>query len=560
MVSPAGTTRLRVRTRVGAFVARTAVIIGAGPAGLTAALELLRTTDVVPIVYEATDEIGGISKTVNFKGNRIDIGGHRFFSRSDRIMAWWNDILPIERTPEGVSFTLRYQGKERVLGGADNGVDPEQTDDVMLVRSRLSRIYYGKKFYNYPITLDATTIRNLGPARLVRMGLSYLKASLRPLPERSLEEFYVNRFGRELYNTFFRDYTEKVWGVPCSEIAPDWGAQRVKGLSVRSTLVHAVRKLWQQRSGAGRAKDLGQKDTEVSLIEYFLYPKFGPGQMWETVARMVRERGGEVHLNSHVTQLYAGERGGQRQITAVEVTDADGNRQRVEADQVLSTMPVKDLIAGIRDEHDAGLAPDAEVRRIATELPYRDFITVGLLLDQLKIRNETPIDDGVASLVPDNWIYIQEPDVKVGRLQVFNNWSPYMVADPNQVWVGMEYFCNEGDELWQLSEQEMADVGVQELAQIGIINPEDVLDRTVIHVPKTYPAYFGSYADFDQVRAYTDGFANLFLLGRNGQHRYNNQDHSMLTAIAAVENIASGRTDKDNVWDVNVEQEYHEQK
>jgi protoporphyrinogen oxidase len=468
-------------------------------------------------------------------------------------MDWWNEILPLENT-ESNSFTLKYQGKTRELTGGASGVDPNETDDVMLVRSRLSRIFYGGKFFNYPITLEASTIKNLGLTRMAKMGFSYLKATARPIkPEASLEDFYVNRFGRELYNTFFRDYTEKVWGVPCSEIAPDWGAQRVKGLSVAKTLTHAVKKRFKRKP----VQDIAQKGTETSLIEYFLYPKLGPGQMWETVARKVIEAGGEVHMNKAITKLHTTDGA----ITSVDVLDTgSGATETVTGDFFLSTMPVNELIASFDVDGGAGAVP-ANVVEVAKGLPYRDFITVGLLLDKLKIQNQTgQSPSGRADLVPDNWIYIQEPDVKVGRLQIFNNWSPYLVDKDDKVWVGMEYFVNEGDELWTMPEEEMAQFGIRELAKINIIDAADVVDSTVIHVKKTYPAYFGTYSRFDEVRAFTDSFPNLFLLGRNGQHRYNNQDHSMLTAIAAVDNIASGRQDKDNVWDVNVEQDYHEEK
>jgi len=524
-----------------------AVIIGAGPAGLTAAYELLHKTDIKPVVFEISDDIGGISKTVNYKGNRIDIGGHRFFSKSDRVMEWWNNILPIEKSKASSNFVLKYQGAERQSVSSSQGVDPNKTDEVMLVRSRLSRIYYLGKFFNYPVTLEPSTIKNLGTWRMTKMGFSYIKARVKPLQEKSLEDFYVNRFGRELYNTFFRDYTEKVWGVPCSAIAPDWGAQRVKGLSVTKAITHALK---QGISRSGNA-NLAQKDTETSLIESFLYPKHGPGQMWETVAKIVTKLGGEVHKNSAITKLHtiAGK------ITGVTVTDSKtGRSHEVQGDYFFSTMPVKELVEAVD-----GVKVPKNVQEVASGLPYRDFITVGLLMKKLKIKNETDRKTK-GDMVPDNWIYIQEPGVKVGRLQIFNNWSPYLVKNDQNIWIGMEYFVNEGDDMWSRTDKDMARFGIKELASIGIIDEKDVLDSTVIRVKKTYPAYFGTYSRFDEIRKFVDKFDNLFLIGRNGMHRYNNQDHSMLTAMTAVENIIEGRKDKDNIWDVNVEKEYHEKK
>lgn len=532
-------------------MAKKAVIIGAGPAGLTAAYEfLIREGDdadaVIPAVFEGSSDIGGISKTVNFKGNRIDIGGHRFFSKSDVVMKWWLDILPPEKSA-AETFTLKYRGQERDFEGDAAGVDPESTDDVMLIRSRLSRIYYLRKFFNYPITLEWVTLKNLGFVRLVRIGFSYIKARLFPLKETSLEEFYVNRFGRELYNTFFKSYTEKVWGVPVTEIEPDWGAQRVKGLSISKTIAHAFKKAFTRSKPA----DIAQKDTETSLIESFLYPKLGPGYLWEVVARRVQEHGGTVTMEHMVVGLHAeGDR-----IVAADIRDnATGEVSRVEGDYFISTMPVKDLVASIR-----GVEVPPKVAEVAAALPYRDFITVGLVVNKLAIPGAVD-RDGVPGRVPDNWIYIQEPDVLVGRLQVFNNWSPYMVSDPDTVWVGMEYFVQEGDELWNMADDDMVSFGVKELAKIGIIDERDFIEGTVLRVQKTYPAYFGAYREFDTVREFVDRFENLFLVGRNGMHRYNNQDHSMLTAIEAVNNIQSGRMDKANIWDVNVEQEYHEEK
>jgi len=511
---------------------RTAIIIGAGPAGLTAALELLERTDIVPVVLEASDMVGGISRTVNHHGNRIDIGGHRFFSRSDEVMAWWNRILPFQDSPD----------QARCVADP-TAADPATAGQVMLIRSRKSRIYYGRKFYNYPVTLEWQTIRNLGFRRMVRIGVSYLWARLRPRPERSLEDFYINRFGRELYATFFRDYTEKVWEVPCSQIAPDWGAQRVRELSVSATLIHAVKQLGKRLLPGKRTDDVRQKDTAVSLIEYFLYPPHGPGQMWETVGALVRAKGGQIQLGQRVTGILA-EPG---RVVGVRVDDGSATRT-VEADFVFSTMPVKDLVAGL-----SGVAVPPSVRQIAAGLPYRDFITVGLLLAKLEIPGEP------APLL-DNWIYIQEPDITMGRMQIFNNWSPAMVADPSTVWVGLEYFANEGDALWSLSDQDMTAFAIGEVATMGLADPADVLDSVVIHMAKTYPAYFGSYERFDEVRGFLDGFDNLFLIGRNGQHRYNNQDHSMLTAIRAVDNIAAGRRDKANIWQVNADQSYHEER
>ena len=391
-----------------------AVIIGAGPAGLTAAYELLhQTKNIKPLIYEASEYVGGIAKTINYKGNRIDMGGHRFFSKSDAIMQWWQNILPLENAK----------------------TDTEKTDKVMLIRQRLSRIFFLGKFFDYPVSLNFNTISNLGLIRFARIVLSYLKIKISPIKkERSLEDFFINRFGKELYLTFFKDYTEKLWGVSCSKIQPG---------------------------------------------DYFL-----------------------------------------------------------------SSMPVKDLIENLEPK-----AP-LKVLETAQGLAYRDFATIGLLLKKLKIK------DGIK----DTWIYIQERNVKIGRLQIFNNWSPYLVKNPNNVWLGLEYFGNEGDELWQKSDAEFIDFAIKELVKIGMIEQKDILDKVLIKTAKAYPAYFGAYSNFEVIRKFTDAIENLFLIGRNGMHRYNNQDHSMLTAMAAVENIISKKNSKDNIWNINAEQEYHEGK
>ncbi|MDD4952633.1 MAG: NAD(P)/FAD-dependent oxidoreductase [Desulfovibrionaceae bacterium] len=524
------------------MTAKTAVIIGGGPAGLTAALELLRQTEVRPVVLEAEDQVGGISKTRVYRGNRIDFGGHRFFSKHERIMRWWREVLPLQGAP----------ARDDVLLGRDlsglldpAGPDPETSDPVMLVRFRLSRILFLRRFFDYPVSLSLRTLKNLGPLRVARIGLSYLRARLaRAREPANLEEFFIARFGRELYRLFFRDYTEKVWGAPCRELPADWGAQRVKGLSVARVLGHAAKAL------VSRDSSLEQKKTETSLIGRFLYPKYGPGQMWEAVAGMVGRRGGEIRLGARVTGLDV--RDGR--VVRVRFRDPGGDEQAIEPEWVFSSMPVKDLVAAM-----AGAAPE-DVTRAAQGLVYRDFVTVGLLLGKLALKDDSRGPDGLVpdGLVPDNWIYVQEPDVRLGRLQVFNNWSPYLVADPDLVWLGAEYFCTQGDDFWGLSDQAIRDLAVDELARIGVIDRADVLDGVALRMPKAYPAYLGTYADFDLVRGFLDGLENLFCIGRNGQHRYNNMDHSMLTAMYAVEAVRDGLADKSRVWSVNTGDRYHE--
>jgi protoporphyrinogen oxidase len=520
-----------------------AIIIGAGPAGLTAAYELLTRTDIQPIVLEKSDCMGGISRTVNYKGNRIDIGGHRFFSKSDRVMSWWLQMLPLEASETG-SLAVRYHSMERIVGASQSGPDPASEDRVMLLRRRKSRIYYLRRFFDYPIALSTTTLRKLGLLRTLRIGISYVKSALFPLKqERTLEQFFINRFGKELYNTFFRSYTEKVWGVSCSHIGAEWGAQRIKGLSVWAAIAHALKKAVHRGGG-----DIGQKDTETSLIEQFLYPKFGPGQMWEEVARLIKEKGGEIRTGCRVDRVCTD---GWR-VKSLEATNsATGVKETFAGDYFFSSAPIRELLRSF------DVAPPASTLEVSDGLVYRDFITVGLLVKSLKIHDQTPQG---RKLIGDNWIYIQEPDVQLGRLQIFNNWSPFMVADPSYVWLGLEYFCNQSDALWNRSDEDMAALAKEELSKIGIIEAAEAIDSTVLRMEKTYPAYFGTYDRFAEIRQYVDRYENLFLVGRNGMHRYNNQDHSMLTAMLAVENIIAGTTDKSNLWEVNTEADYHEEK
>jgi protoporphyrinogen oxidase len=519
------------------------VIIGAGPAGLTAALELQRRGHSQVTVLEASQDIGGLSKTVNHKGNRIDIGGHRFFSKSDWVMDWWRDMLPVAQplghSSEAEALRLGYQGASRLLGRAQLTAQ-EQDEQVMLVRNRLSRIYWGGKFFDYPLKPGLDMARKLGPAKCLRLGLSYAKSSVAPIrPEQSLEDFFINRFGRALYHQFFKEYTEKVWGVPCRDISAEWGAQRVKSLSVGKMLAHAAKKA---------VMGGGASAAQTSLIEHFLYPKYGPGQMWETAAARFERQGGRLVRGAPVHTLV---REGDR-ITAVRARLDDGSALDLPAGHVVSTMPVRELVQAMQP------APTPEVLAIGRDLQYRDFITVGLLYRKLR-----PTAGAVCqrtNRVPDNWIYIQEPGVKVGRLQVFNNWSPYMVADPDTVWLGLEFFARDDDELWAMSDDALKALAVREMQQLGLADEADALDATVLRMPKAYPGYFGeAYKQFDTLRAWLDGIPNLFLVGRNGMHRYNNQDHSMLSAQLAAQAILRGHGDHAAIWAVNVDDDYHEE-
>ena len=519
--------------------AKVAVIIGAGPAGLTAARELLRRTDITPIVLEKSEAMGGISRTVRHNGNRIDIGGHRFFSKSDRVMNWWTDVLPVDQSEQS-ELRLTYRNNSRAFTPQPSGCDDSCDDQVMLVRPRKSRIFYLRRLFDYPLQLSLGTIRCLGIFRTARAGLSYLISAARPIkPESTLEDFLINRFGRSLYKTFFKSYTEKVWGVPCDQISAEWGAQRIKGLSLRKALMHYLHRM-KPFSKSG----ISQKEVETSLIERFLYPKYGPGQLWEQVADSIRNENGHILTGWTVKAVHTID----SQVVGVTAEHSAGTLRFFPSQYVFSTMPVSELVVALDPP------PPKDVQTVASGLVYRDFITVGLLLDRLKLRDP----DG--RNLKDNWIYIQEPDVLVGRMQIFNNWSPYMVSDPNKVWIGLEYFCQESDDLWRKTDSEMATFAIQEIEKLGIASTTDVLDSTVIRVEKAYPAYFGSYSRFHVIQRYMDSLSDLFLIGRNGMHKYNNQDHSMLTAMTAVDNIVAGRKDKTNIWSVNTEVEYHEAK
>ena len=488
------------------------------------------------VILEETEEIGGISKTVYYNGNRMDIGGHRFFSKDERVMKFWEEIMPIQGAPAYDDLKLKRE-KEY----AENGPDPEEVDRVMLIRDRISRIYYKKTFFDYPVSLSWNTIKGMGFVTM-KAGFSYLKSVFHKLPETSLENFYINRFGKVLYSMFFEGYTEKLWGRHPSEISADWGSQRVKGLSITGVIKNAFMKLFSAQT----------KEVETSLIERFYYPKFGPGQLWETVANRFTEMGGKILKNCKVEKILVDE--DSNQVKSV-VFNKNGRTMKIDADIFISSMPVKDLIDGISSDN---IPP--EVRNAAKTLPYRDFVTVGLLVNKLNLTNKTDYKT-LSNIVPDCWIYVQDTGVKLGRIQIFNNWSPYMVSHPdNTVWLGLEYFCEEGDDFWNMEDGECINFAVDELIKMGVISRNKVIDAHRERVKKAYPAYFDGYQYMEYIVDYLNKFDNLYCVGRNGQHRYNNMDHSMATAFETVKDIISGTHDKTNIWNVNTEKEYHEEK
>ena len=516
-------------------MAKKVVIIGAGPAGLTAAYELLKENkeEYEVIILEAENQVGGISKTIEHNGNRMDIGGHRFFSKNDSVMNFWKELMPIQGEN---SYDDKLLEREKKLDS--NGPDPEKVDKVMLIRDRVSRIYYLKKFFDYPVKLKAETLKNLGIKRTFKAGGSYLKAVLKKREEKSLEDFYINRFGRTLYEMFFEKYTEKLWGIHPSKISPDWGAQRVKGLSILAV----VKDIFGKKLGK-------KKNTETSLIEQFWYPKYGPGQLWETLAEKIENLGGTIKKQCKVIGVNTC----KQRVTSIKYMEKE-EEKNIEVDYVLSSMPLQELIIAMPEKN-------KEIEEIAKGLIYRDFITIGLLLDKINLENKTNIKT-IGNIVPDCWIYMQEPEVKMCRIQIFNNWSPYMVKNlENRIWIGLEYVCSEKDEIWKMPEEEFKEFAIEELRKTGILSKENkVLDFHIEKVKKAYPAYFGTYDKIEKIKDYINKYENIFCIGRNGQHRYNNMDHSMLTAIEAVKYIKHSRNSKNAIWNVNVEKEYHEEK
>lgn len=513
------------------------LIIGAGPAGLTAAYELLKSGKGYEVtVFEETESFGGISKTVEYHGNRMDMGGHRFFSKIPEVNTWWDNMLPLQGSPTWDDIKLN-----RKMTLTKGGPDPEKTDRVMLKRHRVSRILFSDKFYDYPISLKPETIKNFGFLMTMKVGFSYLASVFHKRPEDNLENLYINSFGKKLYSMFFEYYTENLWGRHPSEIDASWGKQRTKGLSIFGIIADYFGKLFKVKN----------RKVNTSLIEEFKYPKLGPGQLWDVTADEVRKLGGTILTGARVIRVHKDENEHMTGLTYI----SEGVEKAVDGDIIISSMPLKDLVCGMNNV-------PKEKLEIAAGLPYRDYMTLGVLIpsEALKLVNKTDIPT-ISNIVPDCWIYVQERKVKMGRFQIYNNWSPYMIKDvEHTVWMGLEYFVQEGDEYWTMEDSGFSDFAVKEMVTLGLIDsPDVVIDTHVERVKKAYPAYFDTYDRIDELVDYLKGIDNLYCVGRNGQHRYNNIDHSMCTSFETVRNILSGVTTKDNIWSVNTEEEYHEE-
>lgn len=465
------------------------IIIGGGPAGLTAAYQLSKA-QIPAIVLEKDKLVGGLSRTESYRGFLFDIGGHRFFTKVEAVEEIWQEVLSDSDFPK---------------------------------RPRLSRIYFNRRFFPYPLQLS-TSLLQVGFTNLLIIACSFLKAKMFPeKQEKNLEQWISNRFGKKLYKIFFKTYTEKVWGIPCTEISADWAAQRIKGLSVGEIVRSFVRK-----------QSTRQKSEMVkTLINEFNYPRRGPGMMWEAMGELIEQFGGKVRKNSEVTKIIWNEKG----VGGLE-TNWNGQIEIVEGTDFISSMPIRELVKKLSP------APPPDVLQAAEKLRYRDFLTVVLIVNKRDV-------------FPDNWIYIHEPNVKLGRIQNFKNWSAEMVKNQSQTSLGLEYFCFEGDELWQMSETELINLAKRELSEIGLVEEKLIVEGTVLKVPNAYPIYDGEYKDnLLRIRGFLKKLGNLQLVGRNGMHKYNNQDHSMFTAMLAVENILGANYD---LWAVNTEDEYQEE-
>ncbi len=501
------------------------VIIGAGPAGITAGYELVKKSkDYDVTIMEATGVVGGIARTVNHNGNLMDLGGHRFFTNSEEVKNWWEEILAKQGQPAKDDRILK-----RTINTAPGGPDPEFEDDVMLVRKRVSSIHYNDSFLEYPVKFNGNTVKALGFGQAAKAGFSYLESSVFKKKEDNLENYFLNHFGKSLYQSFFEGYTEKLWGRHPSQISAEWGAQRLKGISVSSILKDKSNK---------KKNPNAVEDAEFG--EEFLYPKYGPGQLWNLAARKFTDLGGRIRFRCKVTGIET-----ENNVIKGVRCEFDGQEFVEPADIIISSMPIKELILSMK-------GVPFSVEDVAKGLPYRDLVVLGLLVPHLKIKNTSKIKT-LNGLIPECWIYVQDSSVKVGRIQIYNNWSPYLLQKPEEnVWIGLEYSCTEGDYYWNQSDIQWQKLAVEELSKLGILESNvAVLDFNKVMVPKAYPAYFDSYNRFDEIKNFLDNYPNLYCVGRNGQHRYNNMDHCMMTSFETVKTILAGKTDKTKVWNVN---------
>ena len=509
------------------------VIVGAGPAGLSCAYKLLKESkNIEVIILEEESQVGGISKTINYNGNRMDVGGHRFFTKNEDVEKFWLNILPLQGKKAYDDLLLDLD-KPLKRGGPD----PEKEDRVMLVRNRVSRIYYNKKFFDYPVNLNFSTLKNMGLGTSINCGFSYIKASMFKLDEINLENFYINRFGKKLYSMFFKEYTTKLWGRVPKDIDSSWGSQRVKGISIRKVIVDYIHRLF-------KIKD---KNKETSLIESFYYPKYGPGELYEYVAKEIEEMGGKILLNSKVIKINNID----NKIKSICYMN-NNKKKEINCDVFVSSMPMKDLVLGMN-------RIPKSIKDISSNLPYRDFITIGVLVDKLDLKAHKKINT-IHGSIPDNWIYVQDGSVSMGRVQIFNNWSPYMVKNPKDtIWMGLEYFCSEGDSFWNKSDKQLVSLAKKELVKMGFIS-SDIKDSYVYRVKKAYPAYFDSYNEIDKLREYLNNINNLYCIGRNGTHSYNNMDHSIYSGFVCADMIKNNNHDLDKLWNINVDGSYQEEK
>ena len=511
------------------------IIIGSGPAGLTTAYKLLKEDNSLKItLIEKDSAVGGLSKTIYDEcGNGTDIGPHRFHSKNQEVMDLWNEVLPFQGKPAIDDIIT----KRNIIFKSD-GADPEVEDRVFLKRKRFSRIYYKKHFLDYPIKLKPATILAMGIPTTFVAGMSYLKSCIHKIPEINLESFMINRFGRVLYELFFEGYTQKVWGVHPSKISKDWGSQRIKGISLIKVLINAI------------LTPLNlMKKKEISLIEEYHYPKYGSSQLWETMAQSIKDMGGEIILNNEVVGLH---KEGDK-ITSLRVINTQTKEEsEIFGDVIVSSMPIKDLLFNMND-----VPP--EIRELAQNLVYRDYVLVNYLVKKINLKNDTD-NPTINNIAPDSWIYLQDNGVKAGRLDIMNNFSPYIVKDyKNDVVINLEYFCNEGDEFWTDTDENIINFGISELKNLNVIDDKDIKTSKVLRVTKAYPSYFGSYEKFDDIKGYLNTIENLYCVGRNGQHKYNNMDHSVLSGIIASRLIL-GNMDKNILWEVNTDSEYQETK